>query len=103
MFNNTSDPTVTDCSFIGNTAATLGGGMTNFNNSPTLTNTGFCSNTPDAIDGTYTDGGGTSLLYCPPPPPAIPTPDPCPADVDNDGAVGINDFLALLAAWGPCP
>ena len=27
----------------------------------------------------------------------------CPADLDGDGVVGINDFLALLAAWGPCP
>ncbi len=26
----------------------------------------------------------------------------CPADFDGDGNVGINDFLALLAAWGPC-
>jgi hypothetical protein len=24
-------------------------------------------------------------------------------DLDGDGVVGINDFLALLAAWGPCP
>ncbi len=24
-------------------------------------------------------------------------------DLDGDGAVGILDFLALLAAWGPCP
>ena len=28
--------------------------------------------------------------------------DPCPSDVNNDGTVGINDFLDLLAAWGPC-
>ncbi len=27
---------------------------------------------------------------------------PCPADLDGDGSVGIVDFLALLAAWGPC-
>ncbi len=27
----------------------------------------------------------------------------CPADVDGDGAVGITDFLALLAAWGSNP
>jgi tetratricopeptide (TPR) repeat protein len=27
----------------------------------------------------------------------------CPADLDGDGTVGILDFLALLAAWGPCP
>jgi probable HAF family extracellular repeat protein len=26
-----------------------------------------------------------------------------PADIDGDGMVGINDFLALLASWGPCP
>ena len=30
-------------------------------------------------------------------------PDPCPADIDGDGNVGINDFLDLLAAWGRCP
>jgi hypothetical protein len=28
---------------------------------------------------------------------------PCPSDLDGDGEVGITDFLALLAAWGPCP
>ncbi len=28
---------------------------------------------------------------------------PSPGDVDGDGVVGITDFLALLAAWGPCP
>ncbi len=27
----------------------------------------------------------------------------CPADIDGDGTVGINDFLDLLAAWGPNP
>jgi len=26
-----------------------------------------------------------------------------PADLDGNGSVGINDFLLLLAAWGPCP
>jgi hypothetical protein len=24
------------------------------------------------------------------------------ADIDYDGVVGVNDLLALLAAWGPC-
>jgi hypothetical protein len=24
-------------------------------------------------------------------------------DLDGDGAVGVTDFLALLASWGPCP
>ncbi len=27
---------------------------------------------------------------------------PAPGDLDADGVVGILDFLALLAAWGPC-
>ncbi len=27
----------------------------------------------------------------------------CTSDLDGDGTVGINDFLALLAAWGPNP
>jgi hypothetical protein len=26
-----------------------------------------------------------------------------PGDLDGDGTVGINDFLDLLALWGPCP
>ena len=27
----------------------------------------------------------------------------CPHDVDNDGTVGIVDFLDLLGSWGACP
>ncbi len=26
-----------------------------------------------------------------------------PADLDGDGVVGINDFLIVLGNWGPCP
>jgi hypothetical protein len=33
----------------------------------------------------------------------VDAPDPCPADLDGDGEVGITDLLALLAAWGPNP
>jgi len=101
MFIFLSSPTVTNCTFIGNSADNLGGGMYNSGSSPTVTNTGFCNNTPDAIAGDpIMDGGGNSLLYCGPP---IPIPDTCPADIDNDGNVGILDFLGVLAAWGPCP
>jgi len=26
-----------------------------------------------------------------------------PRDVDLDGVVDVNDLVAVLAAWGPCP
>ena len=29
--------------------------------------------------------------------------EPCPADLDADGAVGPADLASLLASWGPCP
>ncbi len=49
----------------------------------------------DIADGTSPDANGNGV------------PDecdiPCPADVDGDGNVGINDFLDVLAAWGPNP
>ena len=80
----------------------VGGGMLIINSSPTVTNTGFCNNTPDAITGDpIIDGGGVSLLYCPPPP--IPVPASCPADINSDTNVNVTDLLALLGAWGACP
>lgn len=33
----------------------------------------------------------------------LPGKNACPADVNGDGIVDIQDFLALLAAWGACP
>jgi hypothetical protein len=44
--------------------------------------------------GGYNGGRGTGAL-------TIACNPPCPADLDGDGAVGIVDFLTLLAAWGP--
>lgn len=29
--------------------------------------------------------------------------DPCPADIDDNGTVNVQDFLILLGSWGPCP
>jgi hypothetical protein len=102
MFNSISNPMVTNCSFSDNTADVFGGGMFNdVGASAAVTNTGFCNNTPDQIDGDpIVDGGGNSLLYCPPP---IAKPEPCQSDLDGDGNVGIVDFLKLLGQWGPCP
>ncbi|MCH7547862.1 MAG: hypothetical protein IID30_15800, partial [Planctomycetes bacterium] len=102
MYNIDSNPTVTNCSFSGNSSVGSGGGMYNQNASfPTVTNTGFCDNTPNAIFGDpIIDGGGNSLNYCPPP---IPVPPSCPADINTDTNVNVTDLLALLAAWGACP
>jgi hypothetical protein len=33
----------------------------------------------------------------------VPPAGACPADIDGSGSVDVLDFLALLAAWGPCP
>ena len=30
-------------------------------------------------------------------------PQPCPADLDDSGDVGVKDLLFLLGAWGACP
>ena len=96
-----SSPTVNNCTFSGNTAGTFGGGMFNNGSSPRGTNTGFCDNTPDQIFGTVTDGGGNSLLYCPPP---IPKPDPCPTDTNDDGVTNVLDLIDLLLQFGQtCP
>ncbi|MDP7030515.1 MAG: hypothetical protein QF733_09875 [Phycisphaerales bacterium] len=39
-------------------------------------------------------GGGASCGGCPPP--------GCPADLDVDGDIGVEDLLMMLESWGPC-
>ena len=56
MFNETGSPTVTNCTFSGNSASSRGGGMYNFNNSnPTMTNCTFSGNSHTGVFGA---GGG---------------------------------------------
>ena len=50
---------------------------------------------PDDVDieqGTSTDHNGNN----------IPDECDCVCDINQDGVIGIEDLLALLAAWGPC-
>ena len=47
----------------------------------------------DIANGTSADANGNG----------IPDTCECPWDLDGGGTVGITDFLALLAAWGPNP
>ena len=55
----------------------------------------FVVNAPIAVDVAY---GPTAVVVT-----ALQGPAPSPGDLDGDGFVGITDFLALLAAWGPNP
>ncbi|HRQ76554.1 MAG TPA: hypothetical protein PK098_11610 [Phycisphaerales bacterium] len=41
-------------------------------------------------------GNGILTISC------TPAATPCPADLNNSGAVDVQDLLMLLAAWGPC-
>jgi len=119
---NSSSPTLDNCIFTGNSAIHIGGGMYNSYNSsnPTLTDTVVCGNAPDQIDGNWTDNGGNTVAeVCPPDCPDVSgdgfvgvddllavvaawgSDDPF-ADVDGDGVVGTDDLLAVIGAWGPC-
>lgn len=89
-----SEPSVEGSLFSENTAG-IGGGGASFEDSPggTVEDTVFCANVPGNLWGTYIDlGGNTDDAKC----------GDCPSDVDGDGEVGVDDILALIAAWGPC-
>lgn len=55
MYNHSSSPTLTNCTFAGNSVDEDGGGMYNFNSSPTLTNCLFMEN---LAEGTAAANGG---------------------------------------------
>ena len=118
--NGSISPTITGCTISGNTADG-GGGIYCYESSPTLTDTVVCGNAPDQIDGNWTDNGGNTVAeVCPPDCPDVSgdgfvgvddllavvaawgSDDPF-ADVDGDGVVGTDDLLTVIANWGPCP
>ena len=61
-----------------------------------LTNSPLFPVTEGAYDTTFNNDPGTNDAF-------VARFDFCPIDLNDDGVVGIVDFLALLAAWGPCP
>ncbi|UCC23004.1 MAG: right-handed parallel beta-helix repeat-containing protein [Planctomycetota bacterium] len=65
MYNDNSSPTVTNCTFSGNTAADNGGGMSNNNSSnPTVTNCTFSGNTADGGGGMYNSDSSLTVSNC---------------------------------------
>ena len=65
MYNIASSPTVTNCTFSGNTAfGGAGGGMSNFNSSPTVTDCTFSGNTAGQGGGMSNIGSSPNVTNC---------------------------------------
>ena len=97
-----SNSTVNTCTFTGNTARTVGGGLYNENHStPIILNSSIiCGNAPDQIIGDYTDSGENCVNQrCDECEPA----DKCPADLTGDGRVDGEDLTVILSSWNSCP
>ncbi|UCF43350.1 MAG: right-handed parallel beta-helix repeat-containing protein [Planctomycetota bacterium] len=65
MYNYTSNPTVTNCTFSGNFAVYYGGGMYCYSSSPTVTNCTFSNNESESFGGgMYNYNGSPTLNHC---------------------------------------
>ncbi|HUW83071.1 MAG TPA: right-handed parallel beta-helix repeat-containing protein [Phycisphaerae bacterium] len=59
-----SSPTVTQCTFSGNTADGFGGGMDNWASSPTVTHCTFSGNTADGGGGMFNSASSPTVTHC---------------------------------------
>lgn len=91
-YGNDSNGIHEDCFFEGNTAGIRGGGLSKSCDcsNAQISGTVMCHNAPDHILGSWDDLGGNELC------------EVCSNDVNADGQVGVNDILAIVAAWGGC-
>jgi parallel beta-helix repeat protein/predicted outer membrane repeat protein len=64
MYNANSSPTVTNCTFSGNTNFFTGGGMYNDDSSPTVTNCTFSDNLGGDGAGMYNYGSNPTVTHC---------------------------------------
>jgi parallel beta-helix repeat protein len=65
MYNYNSSPTVTNCTFSGNTADSGGGGMYNNSSRPTVTNCTFSGNSaPNDGGGMYNRSSSPTVINC---------------------------------------
>ena len=123
MSNNGSNPTLTNCTFRGNSAK-VGGGMYNTNSSsPTLANCNFCGNVDgsgfnsisgDAINGSssgnnlldaacvFGDINGDGVFNYADRAAMNIALGVCDADINGDGEVNGADMAFILSWWGPC-
>ena len=63
MYNTSSSPTLTNCTFTSNSASASGGGMYNTNSSsPTLTNCAFTNNSANGGGGMYNGSSSSPAL-----------------------------------------
>jgi len=108
VFVGTGTLTLEGCTLSGNTSDHYGGAIyLSSAGIVTLSSTRICGNTaPISPQVGFNPGGFVNELAgaciassCDDCPPA----QPCPADLDGDGAVGAADLSGLLAAWGGCP
>lgn len=90
-FKINGDPTITNC-IVRDNVATSNYCIISSGN-PVISNTLFCNNDPNNIGVTWTDGGGNAFDdTC--------SSEPCTGDADGDGAVGVNDILAVIGSFG---
>ncbi len=64
MYNNGSSPTVTNCTFTANTGNTGGGGMYNQSSTPKVTNCTFTGNTARFGGGMFSIGSSAAVTNC---------------------------------------
>ena len=89
-----SDPTLLFVDVRENTAGITGGGLNFFESeNATLTSSTVCSNGPNQVAGAYTGNDNSIGDSC-----GV----SCPADVNSDGVVNVNDLLEVVASWGVC-
>lgn len=48
------------------------------------------------LDVVFVPGGANDIIV------NLIVPTPCPTDIDDDRATGVDDLLGLFAQWGPC-
>ena len=91
-YGNDSNGIHENCVFEGNSAGIRGGGLSKACDcsNALISGTILCNNAPDHILGSWTDLGGNELCEL------------CANDVTADGDVGVDDVLAIVAAWGGC-